>query len=184
MLRHLQATLNAITEEIAGQRLTSVPAELTGQHPGRSTRLLLGDREVGVLGELDGAAIERLELRGRAVIAEVRIDALVADGTRNTRYHQPARQPAVTHDLAVVVDRGVRAGDALAAIAEAGGTLLESAELYDEYRDTRLGDGKKGWTFRLTFRASDRTLTSDEAHAAQEAVTVALRVRCGATPRG
>jgi phenylalanyl-tRNA synthetase beta chain len=61
--------------------------------------------------------------------------------------------------------------------------LLEGAELYDEYRGGSLGAGKKGWTFRLTFRAADRTLTGEEAQTAQRAIAMALAARCDAEIR-
>ena len=69
------------------------------------------------------------------------------------------------------------------AVREAGGTLLESVVLYDEYRGENLGPARKGWTFRLAFRAPDRTLTSADAQSLQDAIAVGLRVRCGAEVR-
>ena len=48
-------------------------------------------------------------------------------------------------------------------VREAGGALLESVELRDEFRGQKMGEGRKGWTFRLTFRSPERTLTSEEA---------------------
>ena len=71
----------------------------------------------------------------------------------------------------------------MAAIREAGGPLLESAELYDEYRGERLGEDRKSWTFRMTYRAADRTLTGAEAQQAHDAIALALRVRVGAEVR-
>ena len=41
----------------------------------------------------------------------------------------------------------------------------------------------RGWTFRLTFRSPERTLTTEEAQASQDAVVLALRTRCGAALR-
>jgi phenylalanyl-tRNA synthetase beta chain len=83
--------------------------------------------------------------------------------------------------VTVPIDR--LAGDAMAAIREAQQPLLESAELYDEYRGGNLASGRKGWTFRLTFRAPDRTLTGDEAQQAQSAIAAALAKRCDAEIR-
>ena len=69
------------------------------------------------------------------------------------------------------------------AIRDAREPLLESAELYDEYRGGRLEAGRKGWTFRLTFRAPDRTLTGEEAQRAQDVIARALAERCDAEIR-
>ena len=58
------------------------------------------------------------------------------------------------------------------------------SELRDEFRGQKMGEGRKGWTFRLTFRSPERTLTSEEAQECQEAIVAALRARCGAELRG
>ena len=86
-------------------------------------------------------------------------------------------------DLAVTVAADRLAGDAIDAIQEAKEPLLEQVELYDEYRGGSLGAGRKGWTFRLTFRASDRTLTGEEAQRAQDTIAAALAKRCDAEIR-
>jgi len=83
----------------------------------------------------------------------------------------------------VIVPADVRAGDALRIIRTAGGALLEAVELYDEYRGGDLGEARKSWTFRLTFRAADRTLTSEEAQRVQAEILRALVEQCGAELR-
>jgi phenylalanyl-tRNA synthetase beta chain len=83
----------------------------------------------------------------------------------------------------VTVASDALAGDALSAIHEAGGPLLESVVLYDQYRGTSVGAARKGWTFRLTYRAADRTLTGDEVQGVQENIAEALRSSCDAEVR-
>jgi phenylalanyl-tRNA synthetase beta chain len=89
----------------------------------------------------------------------------------------------VTQDLAVAVAADRAAGDAIAVIRRAGGRLVESVDLYDEYRGEGVGEGVKSWTFALTYRAHDRTLTGEEAQRAQQAIIDALRSELGAEPR-
>jgi phenylalanyl-tRNA synthetase beta chain len=91
--------------------------------------------------------------------------------------------PAVVQDLAVTVASDSRVGDALAVMREAGGPILEAVELYDEFRGEQMGEGRKGWTFRLTFRSPDRTLTSEDVQGWQDAVALALHQRCDAEVR-
>ena len=51
----------------------------------------------------------------------------------------------------------------------AGGKLLADVRLFDVYRDEkRVGAGKKSMAFSLTYRAADRTLTSEEVEKAHE----------------
>ena len=181
-LRHLQALVTRLGLELAGAELELVPAELPGLHPGRGARVQLDGRTVGQLGELAPATAAALDLRGRCVVVELQLDAVVPAHPSPPRYRTPARLPAVVQDLAVTVAPEQAAGLALRTIREAGGQLLESVEVIDEYLGDALG-GRKGWTFRLTFRAPDHTLTSAEAQEAQQTIAAALRVRCQAEVR-
>jgi phenylalanyl-tRNA synthetase beta chain len=52
------------------------------------------------------------------------------------------------------------------------------------YESEQLGEGKKSLAYKLTFRAPDRTLTSDEALAARDAAVSAVASRFGASLRG
>jgi len=141
---------------------------------------------VGLIGELDAATLEAFELRGRVVTAELRLDSVAPEVPRAPRFHQPPRMPAVIRDLSVVVSDDESMATALAAIEEAGRPLLSEVEpVGDDYRDPRLGAGRKSWTFRLTFRAEadDRTLHGAEAQECLERIEAALRIRCRAEVR-
>jgi phenylalanyl-tRNA synthetase beta chain len=182
-IRHLQSVVNRLASDLGAGLVDTQPADIPGLRTGRSGRLVCNGQEVGVVGELDGATATRFELRGRVTVAEVQLDALIPPSPTARRYLAPPRHPAVVQDLSVTVPEEARAGDALRAIRDAGGALLESAVLYNEYREASLGEGRKSWTFRLVFRAPGRTLTSQEASALQEAITVGLRARSGAEVR-
>ncbi len=182
-LRHCQALAGRLVGDLSGAPPTTVPAPLAGLRPGRAGRLLGAASAVGVVGELDSATLERFELRGRVVVCELRIDALVAAERRVAQYRPVPRFPAVVQDLSVTVPASSLAGEALACVRQAGGHLLEELELRDEFRGERMGEGRKGWTFRLTFRSHDRTLTSEEVQGWQDAILIALRERFRAEPR-
>jgi phenylalanyl-tRNA synthetase beta chain len=182
-LRRLQAVIGWLGNEFRGREVEIVPVDVPGLRPGRSGEVHVDGRRVGVLGELMPAVLQGFELRGRVNVAEVRLDELVPATSALPRFVAPPRMPAVEQDLAVVVDAGARAGDALRAARKAGGELLESITLLDTYRNERLGAGRKSWTFHLVMRAADRTLTGAEAQAVQTAVEAALRAEFGAEVR-
>jgi phenylalanyl-tRNA synthetase beta chain len=182
-LRRVQSVFDRIAADVAGDQLRVAPSEEAGLHPGRSATLLLDGEPLGVIGELSAETTATFELRGRVAVGELRVDALVPSRPAPLRYPPPPRFPAIVQDLAVTVPVDRRAGDAMEAIREVQEPLLESAELYDEYRGGGLIAGRKGWTFRLTFRAPDRTLTGEEAQDAQSLIATALATRCDAEIR-
>ena len=182
-LRQVQSVFQRISDDLSGVPLRSEPSAEAGLHAGRSSALEFAGQSVGLLGELSFESTAAFEVKGRVAVGELRIDAIAPSPPRPLRYAQPPRFPAIVQDLAVTVAADRRAGDAIDAIRAAQEPLLERAELYDEYRGGSLGAGRKGWTFRLTFRATDRTLTGEEAQRAQDAVATALAQRCDAEIR-
>ena len=182
-LRHVQSLFDRLARDIAGTEVEARPAPVPSGRLGRSGEVTLNGQVVGVLGELDSATLQKLDLRGRVIVAELRLDALAPEQPRRLRFRAPPRFPAIVQDLAVSVSSDAAAGNAIDVARSAGGTLLETIVLYDEYRGERLPADRKGWTFKLTFRAADRTLTSEEAQQVQEAVMLALKDRCGAELR-
>jgi phenylalanyl-tRNA synthetase beta chain len=92
--------------------------------------------------------------------------------------------PAATRDLSLVVEDGVAAGRLEAVIRAAGGELLEAVRVTAEYRGASLGEGRRSVTFRLVFRAPDRTLRDEDVDAAERRVLEALERDAGVARRG
>jgi phenylalanyl-tRNA synthetase beta chain len=182
-LRRVQSLFDRVVDDLAGDRVRVEPSREQGLHAGRSAALSIGGATIGVIGELSYETASALEIRGRVAVGELRVDAIAPSQPRPLRFAPPPRFPAIVQDLAVTVSEERPAGDAMDAIRGADQSLLETVELYDEYRGGSVGAGRKGWTFRFTFRATDRTLTGEEAQAAQRAIAAALAARCDAEIR-
>ena len=183
LLRHVQSVIDWIATDLAGAAPAARAATPLAARGTRSGELLVGGRVVGILGELAAKTLAGLDLRGRVIFAEVRLDAIAPETPRRLRFRSPPRFPAIVHDLAVTVDAEQTAGAAIRVIRRAGGVLLESVALRDEYRSDRLGASRKGWMFELTFRAPDRTLTTEEAQVVEQGILIALKTECGAELR-
>jgi phenylalanyl-tRNA synthetase beta chain len=87
--------------------------------------------------------------------------------------------PAVARDVALVVPGGVSAAALSDAIVKSAGRLLEAVDVLDEYRGGGLPAGHRSLTFRLRYRAPDRTLRDQEVDASVAKVLTALREQHG-----
>ena len=171
-----------VVARAARVELTVRPARRAPWHPGRCAELLLDDTVVGHAGELHPRVIAAFGLPERACAAELVLDGFAPPA--------PARAPVISSfppvllDVALVVDATTPSADVLAALRDGVGPLLESARLFDVYRDEqRLGAGVVSLAFELRLRASDRTLTLDEATAARDAAIAVASERTGARLR-
>jgi phenylalanyl-tRNA synthetase beta chain len=137
--------------------------------------VMAGERQLGWLGELHPKVATAWDFSWPVAGFEIDVDAVVelTEGVTPT-YRDVTSFPAVLQDIAVVVGGDTPAASVLEAVRDAGGPLLESAEIFDVYRGEQVGGDEKSLALRLSFRASDRTLTDAEVAERRAAIESAL----------
>jgi phenylalanyl-tRNA synthetase beta chain len=166
----LEATLGA-----AGVEWTAEPEKHPFLHPGRSASVIAGERKLGWLGELHPQVTSAWDLASPAAGFEIDVDAVVELTEGVTKpYRDVTSFPAVLQDIAVVVADSTSAATVIDSVRSAGGSLLESAELFDVYHGGQVGGDEKSLALRLSFRAPDRTLTDEEVAGQRERIEAAL----------
>ena len=71
-------------------------------------------------------------------------------------------------DIAIVVDENVEVGQIEKVITKKAKKLLESAKLFDIYRDEKLGKDKKSVAYSLIFRDKNKSLSDEEINPIME----------------
>lgn len=173
-----------LVADAAGVKLTVVNGEHQAFHPGRTAVLknAAGD-VIAYAGELHPKLLAKLNLPERTSAFELNFTALIAEAGEAVQATGISGYPAANQDVALVVDATVPAADVAAALAEGAGELLEDVRVFDDYRGTGIEEGKKSLAFALRFRATDRTLTADEASEAREAGVALAAERFGTVQR-
>ena len=152
--------------------------------PGRAAEMLSGGDVIGWVGELHPLAVAAYDAEGPVVAFELDMAALERNARPARDYVDVPQFPGVERDAAFVVDETVTCEKIMQCMQSAGGKLLESAHLFDVYRDAeRVGEGKKSMAFSLVYRAADRTLTSEEVDKAHEKLVTKVSKATGAEMR-
>ena len=147
--------------------------------PGRAAEMMAAGAVIGWVGEIHPLAAGAFEANAPIVAFELDMAALVKAARPARDYVDVPTFPAVAMDQAFVVSEDVTHERMCQVMTSAGGKLLESVSLFDVYRDEeRVGAGKKSMAYALTYRAADRTLTSEEVERAHERL---VKKVCGAT---
>ena len=153
-------------------------------HPGRAAKLSLRTGEVvGYAGELHPKLLSSHDMPARSVALELNADALFEAAADVIVARHISTFPVATQDVALVVPQDIPADQVLEALREGAGELLEDVALFDVYAGKGIEEGKKSLAFGLRFRATDRTLTADEASAAREGAVALAAERFGAVQR-
>ena len=146
--------------------------------------LRMNDRLLGCVGELTDDLRGRYKLKNAVTAAELDFGAIADDANLDRRYAQLPRFPEIRRDLALLVDESVRWADVERTLSTDTPDILESLGFLSEFRGKQVPPGKKSLALSMSFRASDRTLTHEEADAAQAEILNRLEKELGATLRG
>ncbi len=164
--------------------LTTAADTVAPFHPGRCARITLADGTViGHVGELHPKVVAALGLPARTVGGELDLDVLTRAAEPTVQARTLVTFPLAQSDIALVVDEGVPAAGVETALRRGAGETLEAVALFDVYRGDQVGEGRKSLAYRLTFRAPDRTLTTDEVSALRDAAAAAAGSAVGAVQR-
>ena len=91
--------------------------------------------------------------------------------------------PSSDRDVTLLVPDGVAAGALVRVLSGGGVTVLESVRIVNAYRGERVPEGTRSVTFRLTFRAADRTLEAAEIDSAEAHLLLLLERETGVRRR-
>ena len=140
------------------------------EHPQRSAHLLLKPNmiEVGRLFEFHPNLVET----GRAAVLELNLHQILDHQGGAVRYSQLRRFPTSAFDITVAVAARTAIGQVQNAIPSRPEIL--SVEFLREFT---LPDGRRSLSYRITARASDRTLSSEETGAIRAGILEALTAR-------
>lgn len=151
-------------------------------HPGRSAEIWLGERCIGLVGELHPRWRQQYELAHAPVLFELDLEAV---REREVPACQPLpRHQPVTRDLAFVVGASASHDKLIAALLDDPNRLVRKATLFDVYRGAGATPGEHSMAVRLELLDDEASLTDERIAAALQAARERAERRVGARLRG
>lgn len=177
---HLGIALMRHIADLMGLEVKIVSSRRPGMHPGRSGDVISGGNVIGYVGELLPSVARSFGIGDRVAVLEVSLDALM-DEPPTRLVIPPSNYPHSEFDLSFVVPPEMTASEIFEATRSAGGPLVESARVFDEF--SGVGERQRAIAIRYRLRAPDRTLTGEEV-AEVRTVMIAAGESLGARLRG
>lgn len=143
----------------------------------------LNDILIGTINKADSKTRKEFEIDCEVFYAEIFLDKIKEKLNLNKYYREISRFPAVKRDLAIVVKDEVNYDDLREHILRSGGGNLKSIELFDLYRDEKIGSDKKSLAFSLEFISNEKTLTDEETNGLMKGIITELETKFGARLR-
>lgn len=143
-----------------GLKAEYAPIVKPGFHAGRTAKLLVGEVEVGFIGQLDMLTAKKIGLEKPAVVAELSLDALVKMAQTQVKFKAVSNFPTSEFDYSAAFGKGTVYSELEAKLREAVGDYLVCMYLFDVYEEQ--GAATKSLAVHFEIGAMDHTLTDAE----------------------
>lgn len=146
-------------------------------HPGKGTTILIGEIQIGVIGELHPKVVEDFEILGSVYLIEIDITELSAFADSFKKYVPLPRFPSVVRDIALVASEEVTYEQVKNIIKSF--PLVSEVTLFDLYRGEQVPQGKKSFCFRVKYQSPTQTLTEEQVTQVQRQILNTLYSNLG-----
>lgn len=181
---NLKGVVENIAEHLGVEKLSFVrESENPTFHPGKTACVNIRKELLGTLGEVHPDVAENYGIEERCYIAELNMDVLFANANLNKVYKVLPKFPAVTRDMALLVDDAILVQEIEDIILKQGGKMVEKVKLFDVYKGKQIPDGKKSIAYSILYRLENKTLTDEEVNKVHDKIVRTLENRLGAQLR-
>jgi phenylalanyl-tRNA synthetase beta chain len=153
-------------------------------HPGKCAKVLSGDVELGVFGEVHPQVHEHFAF-GSAPLMAAELDMGLLREVTPERHvvKEISAYPPVLEDFAFVVEEDVPAGAVTEMLTQTAGDALVEIKLFDVFRGEQVGKGKKSLAYKLTYQMPDKTLSDKDVAKIRKKIVKRLEYELGAKLR-
>ena len=157
------------------------PCEHACLQPGQSAAVVRDGHRIGRIGKVHPRVARAFDIKGGVYLFEIEAEKMMATAVPVAR--SVSRFPAIRRVIAVVVDEKIPAEELRLAAAAAAPGIVTDVRIFDVYQGPGIEAGLKSIAIGLILQETSRTLTDDDADAAQAAAVQKLQQEFAAVLR-
>jgi phenylalanyl-tRNA synthetase beta chain len=133
-------------------------------HPGKSARLLLGNKEVAKFGQIHPTILKQFGIKEQVVALELNFENIPNKPPKSTSKgeYSVSKYQKVTRDFAFVMEEHKMVKDLTDAISGLDKKLIKNVEIFDIYKGENIEPGYKSVALNVEIQADDHTLEDSE----------------------
>jgi phenylalanyl-tRNA synthetase beta chain len=143
------------------EKLSFEISHLHNFHPGRQARIKMGNTVLGVIGEVHPAHLQKLEIDGAVLFAEINLHDVMALRKKTVQVTPLPAYPGSERDWTLTMDDATPVGNVIELIQRFKSPLLEKVSLLDLYKSEQIGKDRKNATFRFVYRDLQKTVSQE-----------------------
>lgn len=168
----IKGALEAILDRFHLDRVDFAPDQIPAYlEPTESARVLVDGEPIGCLGRVCCEVEERMDFKNPVYLFELNFDRVFAKQGRPAKFQPLPRFPAVTRDIALILEDTIAVRDPLNFIQSQPQPLIEAVDIFDIYSGKQVAAGKKSIGYRVIYRAANRNLTDEEVNQIHQELT-------------
>jgi len=136
-------------------------------HKGKTAEIKLGREEVGFMGEVHPAILDKFGIKERVFAFDIDFEKLAGLSKEEHEYEEISAYPSAVRDLSISVPFGVKTADIMNVIYRSGGEIVRDVDLFDVFIREETGEERENFAFHIIYHSKKKTLTSgeiDEVH--------------------
>lgn len=137
-------------------------------HAGRCADVIFDGQKVGVMGEISYEVRDQYSVSKGCLVLEINLAAIADKRLLDRKYVPLPKYPAITRDYSFVTDRNVESKFIEDTFIGKGEDLARKIELFDIYTGDQIDAGKKSISYKVEYRADDRTLKEEDIRSIEE----------------
>lgn len=145
---------------VAGEVSYVADHDRQGMHPGRSADVLLDGDVIGFIGQIHPTTAEEFKIK-ETYVFELNLTKIIHAEKKLQHYDVISKYPAITRDIAILVNKEVSNTEVLNVINETKQKNLIKVELFDVYEGKNLEKGMKSLAYQFTYQDTNDTLQED-----------------------
>jgi len=161
-ISNIKGIMETILQDLKVKNWEVVPGNHPAFHPLRNGEIIIGEKEVGIFGEIHPEVIRNYRIPGKVNLFEIDFENLVPNVPKDISYCILPKYPSVQRDLSLVVRDEVFSSEIIKVIKSIDIKLIKKVVLFDMFRGKQIGEGYKSLAYSVIFRAEDHTLTDQE----------------------
>lgn len=127
-------------------------------HRGRCADIYFDGEKIGIMGEISYEVRDEYDIDKGALILEINLAKIEDKRVVERKYKAIGKFPAIERDYSFVCDRNLEAELIENTIRENGQGLVAKISLFDIYTGEHVEEDKKSISYKVLYRANDRTL--------------------------
>jgi phenylalanyl-tRNA synthetase beta chain len=156
-------------------------------NPNFSAALMMenrGGKKLIEMGVLSKKLLKQFDLQQPVYFAELNWTQLMKATRKNeVLYTEVSKHPAVSRDLALLVDKTVEFAQIEQIARQAEKKLLKNVELFDVYEGEKLPAGKKSYAVNFILQDTEKTMNDKQIDAVMQKLIAQLKKQLGAELR-